>query len=170
MERRWDIRKKCERQGPWTTKWGKCSGKWDGKTSKLLSAPRSLTLRIQVLLRWVFGFRKDIAGNSDLLNGNLDKMSGWLILLIVTEIALVQFSLCSGILSPVLLQPWEIEKKMSSRADSINTAIRKDILNYRKKTYCATGVLEQEWVAAQMLLKVNVSIIAFLFLVPITRL
>lgn len=59
---------------------------------------------------------------------------------------------------------------MSSQANSINTAIRKDILNYHKKAHCATGVLEQERLIAQPLLKVNVPIIAFLFLVPITRL
>lgn len=40
-----------------------------------------------VLLHWVFGFRKEMAGNADLLNGNLDKTSGRLISLIVTEIA-----------------------------------------------------------------------------------
>jgi len=52
---------------------------------------------------------------------------------------------------------------VSPQADSINAAIRKDILNYHKKPHCATGVLEQEWIIAQPLLKVNIPIIAFLF-------
>lgn len=58
---------------------------------------------------------------------------------------------------------------MSSQANSVNTAIRKDILSYRKETHCTTEVLEQERVISQPLLKVNVPIIAFFILVLITR-
>jgi len=54
----------------------KGGGKWDGKASKLLSSPSSPTVQIQVFLQQVFGFRKEMAGNSDLLNGKLDKTSG----------------------------------------------------------------------------------------------
>lgn len=140
---------------------------WDRKTSRLLSAPLSLTVQLQVFWQWVF--RRKMAGNVDLLNGNLDKMSGLLISLIVAAIAWRKLDRSKGILFPAFRGPWEIEK-MSSQANSINIAIRKDILNYHKKTHCATGVLEQDWVIAQPLLKVNVPIIAFLFLVPITRL
>lgn len=63
----------------------KCGGKQDKKSSKLLSAPVSLTVQMQVL--WQQAFRKEMAGNADLLNGNLYQMSGLLISLILTEIA-----------------------------------------------------------------------------------
>lgn len=57
------------------------------ETPKLLCAPRNLTVHIQVLLKGVFWFRKEKAGNADLFSGNLDKIAGRLISLIVTDIA-----------------------------------------------------------------------------------
>lgn len=65
----------------------KCGGTQDRKLSKRLSAPVSLTVQMQVF--WQQVFRKEMAGNADLLNGNLDQTSGLLISLIVTEIASV---------------------------------------------------------------------------------